>query len=76
MTSKNEQANNQATARSRSSLVTIMPTGLNAVGATEEWEDIEIEVDTAATETVVEKGLLTEVDTTEEKHSDEEFCTK
>ena len=46
------------------SLVTIMPEGVNSVGEANEWEEIDMAVDSAATETVVNEDMLTSIETT------------
>ena len=44
------------------SLVTVMPEGVNAIGQTE-WEEIDMAVDSGATETVVSEDMITNVET-------------
>ena len=45
------------------SLQTMMPEGINTVEAGGEWEEVEMAVDSGATETVVNEEMLTSVDT-------------
>ena len=51
-------------------LVTVMPEGVNSLDArSEEWEEIEMAVDSGATETVVAEDMLKSVETQEGKAS-------
>jgi hypothetical protein len=47
------------------SLQTIYPQGVNSVSSSSEWEEIELAVDSGATETVVGEDMLTSVETVE-----------
>ena len=42
----------------------VAPDGVNSVG-TSEWEEIDMAIDSGATETVVEENMLTSIDTVE-----------
>ena len=44
-------------------LVEIVPEGVNALEATQEWEEIEMAVDSGATETVVSEDMVKAVET-------------
>jgi len=46
-------------------LITVMPEGVNSIGEEDEWEEIDMAIDSGATETVVGERMLTSIDTVE-----------
>jgi len=54
-----------STAGGLGSLLTVMPDGVNAVEVSDEWDVIEMAVDSGATETVLNDDMLTSVETVE-----------